>query len=314
MALTATLEIFGNQCSCVATGTYGTTTPAAGTSESWVMGTGYTTFPTPQDSVFPNTFFRIVDPAAPSEIMAVVTGGGGSSSWTVIRGVEGTVVAHSALATYDMVISAGTLQNLKQASNAVTTPVTITTSTTETVLATYTPTANDLELGATFEALAFGSITAHGGTARGNLGFNLYWGGSGSAGGAFTSTGSTKLASLVQGTNMPLFTVTTVVAGASFDVNGQVTIQGLSAGVVTSAAANINCFYGPYNSSNSLVAASGMQSAVASNNGAAAASSGSAVTVSGASSTSPLILTAVWTSGFTVYGITATAPVIYRVA
>lgn len=235
----------------------------------------------------------------------LVTAGGGASSgtWTINRGVDGTnPVAHAANWTAQQVIGPGTLGNFKQASNAATTAVTITTSTTETVLASYTPLTADIEAGATFEVVAFGPLTGHGGTSRGTVAFNLYWGGSGAPGAAFTSTGSAMLASLKTNANMPALAATTIIAGASFDVNGTITL--LSS---TTATANLNCWY----QGGATLATAPSQGVCNNVTTSGGASSSTAVTISGGG---PIILTAVFAAGYTVYGLTATAPLIFREA
>ena len=117
---TPATEVFGNCSTCVATSTYGTTSPSALTNETWTMGTGYTNFPTAQQTNYPYNYFFIRDPADTSnEMCMVILGGGSTSTWSVIRGVLGTTpVAHGALATWEQVISSGTLQNFKQAPGA----------------------------------------------------------------------------------------------------------------------------------------------------------------------------------------------------
>jgi hypothetical protein len=304
VAFSTGIEVFGNCSSCVASSTSGTTSPSQGTQESWTMGTGYASFPSAQTTNLPNTYFYIRDPAdSTNEIVQVAVGGGGSSSWTVNRGACGTTpVAHATGATWVQVVAPGTLQNFKQASNAITTQATISTSTTETVLATHTPQATELEAGATWAAIAYGPITAHGGSARGTLAFNLYWGGSGSVGGAFTLGTGKMVASLQTNANMPPFAATTVIAGASFDVNGEVTW--LSS---TTAHANLNSWMAAGAALNTapLVGSCADVTAVGGASGAGP------VTIPAV--TGPIILTAVWAANYTVYGLTANS-MIYRMA
>lgn len=104
------VEVFANTPSCVAAGTSGTTVPASGTSETWTMGAGYTSFPTASPAGSPPTQFHIADPAAISEVILVTGGGGGTATWTVTRGAEGTTpVAHAAGATFVQTVTAGAL-------------------------------------------------------------------------------------------------------------------------------------------------------------------------------------------------------------
>ena len=297
-------EVFGNCSTCVATSTYGTTNPAALTNESWVMGTGYTNFPVAQQTNYPYNYFYIRDPADTSnEMCMVILGGGNTSSWSVIRGVLGTTpVAHASLATWEQVISEGTLQNFKQAPGAVSAQATITTSTTETVLATYTPVAADLTAGATWSVVAFGPVTAHGGASRSTVAFNLYWGGSGAVNGAFTLGSGKLIANLLTGTNMPAFAaVTTMIAGSSFDINGEVTWL-----TTVTAHANLNAWLNVAANLSTAPLVGTCADVTASGGGSGAGP----VTIP--NSAGPIILTAVWSSGWTVYGLTANS-LIYRV-
>jgi hypothetical protein len=101
------LAVFANDAFTTATSTYGTTSPASGTSESWVM-TSNAGFPVASASAVPSTWWHLVDQALPSETIAVTANP--SASWTVTRGAEGTTpVAHAAGATYYAVVSAGDL-------------------------------------------------------------------------------------------------------------------------------------------------------------------------------------------------------------
>ena len=99
------LAVFANDAFTTATSTYGTTSPASGTSESWVM-TSNTGFPVSSASAAPPTWWHLVDQALPSETIAVTANP--STTWTVTRGAEGTTpVAHASGATYYAVVSAG---------------------------------------------------------------------------------------------------------------------------------------------------------------------------------------------------------------
>ncbi len=79
------VELFTNPVSTIVS-SGGTDAPAAGTSQSWtVAGSGG--FPA---AVANGTAFHIIDPDNPYEIMLVTNISG--TTWTVPRGVEGTVV------------------------------------------------------------------------------------------------------------------------------------------------------------------------------------------------------------------------------
>lgn len=297
------VETFTNQPTGTVT-SGGTTT---GSTSFTVTATN--AFPVASTSTIPATTFNIMDPALPTEIMTVTTAPGGTGAgqaWTVTRGAEGTMaVAHAASWTCVQVISAGSLQGFKQASGASTTAVTITTSTTETVLASHQPQAADLVAGTTWEAVAFGPVTAHGGSTRGTLGFNLYWGGSGSIGGAYTLGTGKLLASLVTNANMPPFAATTVIAGASFDVEGAVTWL-----TATTAHANLNAWLSAGAALNTVP----LTGSATNTTSAGGASSATAITIPNNTPPGPIFLTAVWTANYTAYGLTAVAPVIYRMA
>ncbi len=91
----------------------GTSAPSAGTIESWTV-TSSAEFPAASNTATPPTQFRVVDPAAPSEIMLVTNVSG--TTWTVTRGAESTTglsaattVAHSAGFTAMSVLTTGAL-------------------------------------------------------------------------------------------------------------------------------------------------------------------------------------------------------------
>jgi hypothetical protein len=91
----------------------GTTAPAQGTSQSWTMAGGYASFPAANSSASPLTQFHVIDPALPSEIIAVTNVSG--ATWTVTRGAEGTTpVAHVAGFTVQQVVTAAGLDQLLQ--------------------------------------------------------------------------------------------------------------------------------------------------------------------------------------------------------
>lgn len=300
------IEVFTDCAACVVAtngyngGASSAGAPAAGTTESWTMGAGYTTFPVASTSVVPNTYFYIRDPADTSNEMVLVTSGGSSGTgWSVTRGANGVTATHAAGATWDQVTAALTLQNFKQASGAGTSAVS-TSGATETVLASYQPVAADLEAGSAFDVIAFGPLPTNvGNTTARVLQFSLYWGGSGSVGGAYTSTGGVLLARLLVGTNAPAFAGTTVAAGASFDLNGDIVY--LSS---TTAHANLNAWY-----TNAVSLATTAANATTTNtNSSNDQSQAGPVTISG---TGPIFLTAKWGTG-QASTLTAVAPIIRR--
>lgn len=303
-------EVFANVASCVAAagsgGTNGTSAPASGTSETWTMSTGYTSFPTASTTSTPQTYFYISDPSDTThEIVQVTSGGGTGTSWTVTRGAAGTTpVAHASGATWVQTVTHATLQNFKQAPSAVTTAATVpSNSASEIVLAVYQPTPDELVSGATWEAVAFGTLGT--GTATTHaMQFALYWGGSGSVNGTYT-TGTPLCKILTSSNAVAMGAFTTFATGSSFDVNGSVTW--LSS---TTATANMNLFW---NNATNLTTA--QATATATNATAGAASSATPVTISGSG---PIYLTAKigGASGIAQTGttLTATAPLIYRAA
>jgi len=323
----AGIEVFGNCSSCVATSTYGTTNPAAGTTESWTMGTGYTSFPaatfnasttfTNPSATPPGNYFYIRDPAdTTNEIVLVYAGGGSTSTWYVQRGMNGTTVAHASGATWVQVISPYTLQSFKQASNATVSGVTLSNTSTETVVATYTPFSGEIEAGSVFDLIATGVLKIVTTGTLPTLQWTLYSGGSGAAGSSFTSTGSTVLCQILTGSTAttncspPLATTTSSTTavggtgsaarmgtGVSFDVNG--TVEWIS---TTSAIGNLN-FYWTIPGAGTASFTIGI-SAVAS----------SATTLTGLTASNPMILTCKWGTASTSNVLTSQAPVIFRAA
>jgi hypothetical protein len=90
--------------------TGGTGAPTAGTVENWTVASS-AAFPSPSSTASPPTLFRVVDPAAPTEVMAVTDLSG--SSWTVTRGYEGTTpVAHASGFTVQNVMTANWASNI----------------------------------------------------------------------------------------------------------------------------------------------------------------------------------------------------------
>lgn len=89
---------------------------SAGTTESWTVASS-SAFPVASSTASPATQFAVVDPAAQSEIVRVINVSG--TTWTVIRGVEGTTpVSHAAGYTIAHVVTANALQRFTS-SNAV---------------------------------------------------------------------------------------------------------------------------------------------------------------------------------------------------
>lgn len=274
--------------------------PAALTAEVWTM-TSSTEFTVANSSAVPATQFHIADEAAPTELITVtLMNGTSNNTWAVTRGAEGTTpVTHAAGATFYQVVTAGDLQNFKQVPSTLYSPTTVT-STTETVLASYSVPAADFQTGATFEIVAFGPWNTGGTSTKSIFQFALYWGGSGAVGSAFVATGSTKLAWIKSGTNTAALTNTTIVAGNSWDLNASITL--LSG---TTAAANMNVWY------TQTITVIGI-SATTTNTNASGLSEASAVgTISGSSG--PIILTGYWPTA-SASSLTAVAPVIYRSA
>ena len=102
------MELFANYPSTTAASASGTTSPASGTTETWTVSSS-AGFPA-ASSTAKNTF-HIVDPALPTEIIAVTNVSG--TTWTVTRGAESTTpVAHATGATYKQVVTAGYLTSL----------------------------------------------------------------------------------------------------------------------------------------------------------------------------------------------------------
>lgn len=278
----AGIETFGNQ-------PYGSVT-AGGTTTSdtafTVTPLNSSTWPAAQSTNVPHTFFRFVDVNNTSEIMVATVAPGGSGSgqsWTVSRAQEGTSgIAHSSPWTCRQLISAGTLQNFKQSPAASTSAVTVN-STTETAVALYLPTSDQIAAGSSFEAIAFGSMQKLGGATTATLTWRLRWGWVNSG------TPGTAVTSLVTGTNGPV-EPTTVAAGSSFDCNG--TFVFIDS---THAVGNLNFW--------NMTAATTVNSYVASN--------ASSVVISGSG---PLALTAQWSTTANTESLTASAPLIYRAA
>lgn len=107
-------ELYANPATSTTVSSGGTTAPSAGTSESWTMAGGYAGFPSASNTATPNTQFHVIDPALPTEIMAVTNVSG--TTWTVTRGAESTTpVAHASGFTVQQVVTAGALKQFLQA-------------------------------------------------------------------------------------------------------------------------------------------------------------------------------------------------------
>lgn len=254
-------------------------TPSAGTQESWTVSSS-SGFPVASSSAVPPTQFCIADAAAPSEVIWVINTSG--TTWTVKRAEEGTAsVTHAAGATFYQVVSAGDLTSLKQATGALTSPVTVAATTTETVVCTYSPVTGEIVAGTTFELVATGSIQL---TSAPTITWNLRWGG----------VAGTSILSMVTGTNCTALASSMSVA-RPFDVNGTVTFIS-----TTSAIANLNFWFG-INGTTTL--------------GQGVASSATAVTgLTAPPGGGPLVLTAKWSTTSTQNSLVVPGPLVYRAA
>lgn len=188
------------------------------------------------------------------------------------------------------VVSAGGLNNFKQATNAITTPVTVAT-TVETLIASYQPVIADIEPGVSFEAIAYGTFVTNNTVATANkqMVWTVRWGG----------TAGTILCQLKMGTNGPSMT-TSVAAGSSYDLNATVALVS-----TTQATCNINL----YANAQSLTTAN--LTATVTNATGGGASSSTPVTISG---NGPLVLDFNWGGPVVNQTMTAVAPIIYRAA
>jgi hypothetical protein len=107
-----TVEIFASNLASTSVSNGGTTAPAAGTSQNWVVASS-TGFPAASSSASPITQFHVADPVAPSEMIAVTNVSG--TTWTVTRGAESTVpVPHTQGFTIYQVVTTGGLSNFLQ--------------------------------------------------------------------------------------------------------------------------------------------------------------------------------------------------------
>lgn len=257
--------------------------PAALTTENWTV-TSSATFPAASNSGTPPTQFTIADVAAPGELIYVTNVSG--TAWAVTRGVEGTTpVTHAAGATFYQIVSAGDLTSMKQATGAVTSPVNLTNTVTETVVCTYQPYTGEIQAGTTFELIATGTVRASPSTA-GALTWRIRWGGA----------AGTQLIALTNASNgCSAFSSGMSAAGVSFDINGTVTFIS-----TTSAIANLNFWF---------------QQNTTTGCGTGVASSGSAVTgLTAPPGGGPLVLTAKWGAANTTNSLAVPGPLAYRAA
>lgn len=98
-------EAFANNGVNTQVNTGGTTTPAALTSETWIVNSAVG-WPTASTTAGAKTQFRVVDPVNPSEII-LVTDTSASPTWQVTRGWEGTTpFAHPTGFTIYQIITA----------------------------------------------------------------------------------------------------------------------------------------------------------------------------------------------------------------
>lgn len=100
------MELFTNRgATTVSSGA--TDAPASLTQQNWTVASS-ATFPAASSSATPPTMFHVVDPALPTEIIRVTNVSG--TTWTVIRGVQGTTpVAHASGCTLTNVVTGTTL-------------------------------------------------------------------------------------------------------------------------------------------------------------------------------------------------------------
>lgn len=318
------LEVWSNCATCVigSDGYAGSGTsdaPAAGTSESWTMGTGYTSFPTASTSSVPNTFFYIRDPAdTGNEIVLVTAGGGGTDAWTVTRGVNGSTTTHQAGATWEQVIGPYTLENLKQASNAYAGTVTVSDSSTETLITSYTPGySSEIQAGSMFDLEVNGKLGITSNVIP-TLQWTLYSGGTAVSPGSAYSSPGTVLCQMITGA-----TTTTVACPPLAATTSSTT--------VTAGAASSYRLYGVAFSLTGLITWISTTEAVASldfnwvipGSGSAdtptvafigAAQSNGLIT--GLTATNPMVLTVKWTTTTTATSnvVTCYGPSLFREA
>jgi len=161
------------------------TAVAQGTSQNWTMGGGYAGFPSASSSANPPTQFHVIDPAAPTEIIAVTNVSG--TTWTVTRGAESTTpVAHAAGFSVQQVVTAGGLKQLVQGppsgdglalgtAQANSSILSVVNATTTLTLAQMTVPANEATVSSIYEIECWGLFTT--GSSNTVLTWTLSWGG-----------------------------------------------------------------------------------------------------------------------------------------
>lgn len=187
-------ELYANPSTSTTVSSGGTTAPAAGTSQSWTMAGGYAGFPSASNSATPNTQFHIIDPALPTEIIAVTNVSG--STWTVTRGAEGTTpVAHASGFTVQQVVTAGGLKQFIQtppsgdgivlpSGQSLTSVLSSVNATSLLTVLSLSVAANEANAGSCYELEAWGTYTT--GSSNTVLTWTVSWGGVTLGSNAFT--------------------------------------------------------------------------------------------------------------------------------
>jgi hypothetical protein len=197
-----TTELWANPATSTTVSSGGTTAPAQGTGESWTVAGGYAGFPAASNSASPNTQFHVIDPALPTELIAVTNVSG--STWTVTRGAEGsTPVVHAAGFNVIQVVTAAGLGNLLQGpssgnglalprANVNTSILSAVNTTSPLVAATMSVPAGEATAGSIYEIEAWGVY----GTASSNtiLTWTVAWGAVTLGSNAFTMPASVAVA------------------------------------------------------------------------------------------------------------------------
>jgi Pectate lyase superfamily protein/Right handed beta helix region len=113
----APITVFANNpAAAVLSGGTVSPPPAPGTVETWTVSVN--SFPQANSAATPPTQFHVVDPAGPSEIIAVTDVSDGGTTWTVTRGAESTVpLCHDPGFIVSEVVTASDLAQFLQANN-----------------------------------------------------------------------------------------------------------------------------------------------------------------------------------------------------
>lgn len=201
--MSITTELWANPATSTTVTSGGTTAPAQGTSESWTMAGGYASFPAASNSAAPNSQFHVIDPALPTELIAVTNVSG--TTWTVTRGAEGTSpVAHASGFAVIQVVTAAGLDNLlqgPQSGNGLALPranvntsilSVVNNNTTALVAASMSVPANEATAGSIYEIEAWGVYGTA--SANTNLTFAVSWGAVTLGSNAFTMPASQSIA------------------------------------------------------------------------------------------------------------------------